>query len=214
MTDSLRQATREVFRYSRSGVIRRHGPRGYADYASYKPWRRDEFLFRCVYCLSRERWKPEGQDAFSVDHVRPQSTDPEQASDYDNLTYACCSCNSSRRDLPLPLDVVGVSLAEHLRIAVTGIVEPLTDAGHRLVDLCHLNRPALVEFRREFLQLLDLLARLDDPRATGAASNLLGFPHDLPDLARLRPPGGNSRPDGIYQSCHTRRQEGRLPETY
>ena len=46
-----------------------------------------EFLFRCVYCLSRERWNPEGQDAFSVDHERPQSTHPEQTGDYDNLVY-------------------------------------------------------------------------------------------------------------------------------
>jgi len=105
-------------------------------------------------------------------------------------------------------------LAEHLRIAASGTVEPLTDAGHRLVDLCHLNRPVLVEFRREFLQLLDLLAGLDDPRATGAMRRLLGFPRDLPDLAGLRPPGGNSRPDGIHESCYARRQDGRLSETY
>jgi len=214
MTEAFGQSAREVFQYPRSAVIRRHGPRGYADYASYKPWLRDEFLFRCVYCLSRERWKPEGQDAFSVDHVRPQATHPEQAGDYDNLVYACSSCNSSRRDLPLPLNPAGDALAEHLRIAASGTVEPLTDAGHRLVDLCHLNRPVLVEFRREFLQLLDLLAGLDDPRATGAMRRLLGFPRDLPDLGGLRPPGGNSRPDGIHESCYARRQDGRLSETY
>src|SRR5205085_2403491 len=34
----------------------RHGPRGYADYPSYRPWRRDEFTFCCVYCLLREWW--------------------------------------------------------------------------------------------------------------------------------------------------------------
>lgn len=158
MTKLLRQSVREAFQYPRAPVNRRHGPRGYADYASYKPWLRDDFHFRCVYCLSRERWKPDGQDAFSVDHVQPQSAHPEQGGDYDNLVYACCSCNSSRRDLPLPLDPVGQPLAEHVRITTTGMAEPLTDAGRRLVDLCHLNRPALVEFRRELLRLLDLLA--------------------------------------------------------
>jgi hypothetical protein len=213
MTESLRQSTRGVFDYPLSSA-RRHGPRGYVDYASYKPWLRDEFLFRCVYCLSRERWRPEGQDAFSVDHVRPQSTHPNEADDYDNLVYACCSCNSSRRELPLPLDPVRDACAEHLRIAATGIAEPLTDAGHRLVELCHLNRPVLVEFRREFLQLLDLLNSLDDPRAVGALRSLLGFPQDLPDLARLRPPGGNSRPEGIQESSLAKRQRGELPPTY
>jgi len=213
MTESLRQSTRGVFDYPLSSA-RRHGPRGYADCASYKPWLRDEFLFRCVYCLSRERWKPEGQDAFSVDHVRPQATHPDEAGDYDNLVYACCSCNSSRRELPLPLDPVRDALAEHLRIAATGIAEPLTDAGRRLVELCHLNRPVLVEFRREFLQLLDLLNSVNDPRAVGALRSLLGFPQDLPDLANLRPPGGNNRPEGIWESAFAKRDRGELAQTY
>ena len=213
MSESLRQSTRGVFDYPIS-LARRHGPRGYADYASYKPWLRDEFLFRCVYCLSRERWKPEGQDAFSVDHVRPQATHPDETGDYDNLVYACCSCNSSRRELPLPLDPVRDALAGHLRIAATGMAEPLTDAGRRLVELCHLNRAVLVEFRREFLQLLDLLNSVNDPRAVNALRSLLGFPQDLPDLANLRPPGGNSRPEGIRESCLAKRERGALPQTY
>ena len=102
----------------------------------------------------------------------------------------------------------------HLRIAATGIAEPLTDAGHRLVELCHLNRPVLVEFRREFLQLLDLLNSLDDPRVLDALRSLLGFPQDLPDLARLRPPGGNRRPEGIRESSLAKRQRDELPPTY
>jgi hypothetical protein len=28
------------------------------DYESYRPWLRDEFAFRCVYCLTRETWGP------------------------------------------------------------------------------------------------------------------------------------------------------------
>ena len=42
-----------AFTYPRSRHIRRHGPHGYRDYRSYKPWLRDEFAFRCVYCLWR-----------------------------------------------------------------------------------------------------------------------------------------------------------------
>jgi len=36
--------------------VRKHGPVGYTDFTTYKPWLRDEFQFRCVYCLERERW--------------------------------------------------------------------------------------------------------------------------------------------------------------
>ena len=43
---------------------------------------------------------------------------------------------------------------------------------------------------------------------------LMGFPTDLPDLRRLRPPGGNKRPDGVDASWHARRKRGELPATY
>ena len=62
-----------LFAYPRAVHERRHGPIGYLDYGDYKPWLRDEFQFRCVYCLCRERWFPDGDEAFSVDHVQPQS---------------------------------------------------------------------------------------------------------------------------------------------
>ena len=43
---------------------------------------------------------------------------------------------------------------------------------------------------------------------------LMGYPDDLPNLGRLRPPQGNKRPDGIANSCYERRKRGDLPETY
>ena len=44
------------FVYPSTPHQRRHGPRGYADYGTYRPWLRDEFCFRCVFCLLREQW--------------------------------------------------------------------------------------------------------------------------------------------------------------
>lgn len=43
---------------------------------------------------------------------------------------------------------------------------------------------------------------------------LLGFPEDLPDLSRLRPPGGNSRPAGVLESYLAQRRGGTLPAIY
>jgi hypothetical protein len=43
------------FTYPSAPLVRRHGPQGYADYVSYRPFLPDEFQFRCVYCLLRER---------------------------------------------------------------------------------------------------------------------------------------------------------------
>jgi hypothetical protein len=45
-----------IFDYSQPQEERRHGPANYAAYESYRPWLRDEFDFRCVYCLKRETW--------------------------------------------------------------------------------------------------------------------------------------------------------------
>ncbi len=213
MDKSLRKAIETVFRYP-APQDRQHGPRGYEDYTSYKPWLRDEFLFRCVYCLSRERWKPDGQHGFSADHINAQSTHPEQTRKYENLVYACCSCNSSHRDLPLPFHPEEEPLEDYVEFKTEGVARALTDGGQRLIDLCHLNRPALVAFRRNLLRLLTTLGRSDDPQAETAIQQLLGFPDDLPDLSRLRPPGGNDHPQGIAQSCHARRQRDELPHAY
>jgi hypothetical protein len=41
-----------------------------------------------------------------------------------------------------------------------------------------------------------------------------GFPDNLPNLAALRPPGGNTRLGGLAQSFHQQKQAGTLPDTY
>lgn len=42
---------------------------------------------------------------------------------------------------------------------------------------------------------------------------LTGFPSDLPNLGRLRPPE-NSRPEGIALSWYAKQQRGQLPQSY
>jgi len=117
-----------AFQYPSQPLIRKHGPQGYRVYESFKPWLRDDFSFRCVYCLCRERWFPDGEAAFSVDHMEMLS---------------------SRED---------------------------TDGQ---------------------------LAR-----------HYLGYPDSLPNLSLLKPPGGNSKPDGVDASFFAQRQQGRIPAVY
>src|SRR5208337_1423939 len=125
MNNLLVEAGSRVFHYAVGPVPRRHGPRGYADYRLYKPWLRDEFCFRCVYCLCREQWEPNGQDVFSVEHIEPQTTHPERAGDYDNLLYACSVCNACRREEPLPFDPCAEPMAAHLQTLPNGTLEAL-----------------------------------------------------------------------------------------
>src|SRR5438874_5606389 len=86
------------FQYFRTPHTRRHGPEGYVQYESYKDWLRDEFTFRCVYCLERERWHD--QASFGVDHVLPKGVAgfAHLVCVYRNLVYACNRCNSIKQD--------------------------------------------------------------------------------------------------------------------
>lgn len=82
-----------IFAYPASRKHRRHGPRGYARYDGYRPWLRDDFAFRCAYCLVREQWgRVTGE--FDIDHFQPQSLRFDLAADYENLVYSCRRCKA------------------------------------------------------------------------------------------------------------------------
>jgi hypothetical protein len=70
-------------------------------------------------------------------------------------------------------------------------------------------RPA-TEFRLLWNSIATLARRFDP----GLWRRIMGFPEILPDLGRLKPPSGNTRPEGIAQSWHGRRERGQLPESY
>jgi 5-methylcytosine-specific restriction endonuclease McrA len=78
----------DPFVYPSGPLKRRHGPRGYADYQNYRPWLRDEFSFRCVYCLLREQWG-QMRGGHAIDHFLPVVQYPKRVNNYDNLVYAC-----------------------------------------------------------------------------------------------------------------------------
>ena len=167
-----------------------------------------------MYCLCRERWEPNGQDVFSVEHVAPQGRHPERRDDYDNLLYACLICNACRREEPLPLDPCAEALGAHLQMRPNGMIETLTTEGHQLCDLCHLNRPLLVQFRRSLMEFIDLLVQRQRPEDQRVLRHILSFSDDLPNLGLKRPPDRNRRPEGIWSSAFARRKRGELPQVY
>jgi hypothetical protein len=197
-----------AFRYPSQRHTRRHGPRGYAQYESYRPWLRDEFDFRCVYCMLRERWG-QMRGAFDLDHFLPVSTYPDQERSYDNLVYACTSCNIGKRGkvLPNPCEVL---LDGAVTVREDSTIEGRTKAARRLIREVGLDDVDYTELRNLWLGIISLAKRYD----ADLYRRLLGFPDDLPNLARLRPPGGNARPDGVHQSYSAQKQQGTLPEMY
>ncbi len=112
------------FTYPSAPLVRRHGPVGYLDYASFRPWLRDEFSFRCVYCLRRERWEPD-LGVFEIDHFAPVSVSPELRVTYQNLIYSCTACNAAKRNQVLP-DPAIVFLSTSLLVEPDGRLSPQT----------------------------------------------------------------------------------------
>ncbi len=145
------------FEYSSSAHCRRHDPCGYAVYQEYKPWLRDDFTFRCVYCLVRERWYHGDPSSFSIDHVSPQVSHPDGVVDYRNMVYACRECNPAKQDVQL-LDPTTDALGEHLSVQDDGSIEALTEDGQDLIDQLGLDRERRRRLRRHFMDIIDLKA--------------------------------------------------------
>ena len=202
-----------AFDYSELARPRRHGPRGYLSYGSYKPWIRDEFAFRCIYCLCRETWFPDGEASFSVDHLRAQAEAPTLTAAYENLAYACNQCNAYKLTKETP-DPCRDPYGKHLEVKESGAVVSLTPLGENLIETCRLNRPQLIAYRREMIVLLAMLLASRGRKAQSLLLRYVGFPVNLPDLSALRPPGGNDRPDGIADCYFERKRRGELTATY
>jgi hypothetical protein len=105
-------------------------------------------------------------------------------------------------------------MRQHVEVLPDGTIRGLTPAGEDFIRICRLDRPNLIAFRRLILDVLTFLGRKRDREAAALRHRDLGFPANLPDLAVLRPPGGNSRPQGLEQSAFARRTRGELPEVY
>ncbi len=203
----------QPFAYPALPHVRKHGPGGYQNYQEYKDWLRDEFTFRCVYCLERELWYPNRQAAFAVEHVLPRSTHPHLVCEYENLVYACGRCNSFKQDWTT-LDPTAVALAEHLQVEPDGSVTARTPQGEEYLYLFHLNDPPAIEVRRATLTILGLKRDFpDDPRVDRLFQQAFGFPEDLPNLDAKRPKH-NRRPEGLLEAYDRQHREGRLPLVY
>ena len=187
---------------------RRHGPAGYSDYGSYRDWLRDEFVFRCVYCLHREQWYNRGA-TFHVEHFIPSSVDPEGKCEYSNLLYACATCNEAKKAILHLPDPCKVAFHDCLHMTSDGRVRALNHDGEKLIQVLRLDNDSNVRHRSLVIRTLEAL-RTNDP---GLYEEYLRFPADLPDLRRKKVPE-NTRPEGAANCYFALRERGELPATY
>ena len=197
-----------AFQYPAGPHIRRHGPAGYSDYESYREWLRDEFVYRCVYCLHRERWNSR-VTSFHIEHFIPVTIDPNGKCEYQNLLYACGTCNTAKAailNVPNPCEV---AFADCLRIETDGTVAALNNDGERLNDVLRLNRSKDVEYRARWIRTLSTVEN-SNPELF---EEYMAFPDDLTDLRRKQAPE-NDKPDSVQDCFFALRARGELPATY
>lgn len=196
------------FEYPAQPHLRRHGPAGYKDYGSYRDWLRDEFMFRCVYCLRREQWySPSG--TFHIDHLVPVSVDPQSALQYSNLLYACSTCNEAKADvLGLP-DPCTVSYGDCIEIKADGYVVAKTPAGRKLCEVLRMNNTDNLTQRSRWIRVLEGLRCTE----TALYQELMAFPAALPDLRSKKAPT-NNKPESVANCYYALRERGELPATY
>lgn len=198
------------FAYLPGVHVRHHGPAGWATYGRYLPWLRDEFSFRCVYCLNRERWM-DTRRGYQIDHFVPQKLRPDLRADYDNLLYLCSACNNLK-GAALLADPCSISLSECLHFHDDGSVNALLPnrmEGERLIEVLELDQPQLIDYRR--IKIGEIKSHAIHNRALYL--HQMGYPTELPDLAADEPPS-NSRPAGVGQSHLARQQAGTLALVY
>lgn len=206
--------TPDPFTYPTQPHVRKHAPAGYKDYSEYKPWLRDEFEFRCVYCLHREMWSRDRHASFSVDHIVPQVEDATRICEYGNLAYACLRCNSFKQAVRV-LDPTQEGMGRHLRVEPDGSVTGLTENGQFLIELLQLNTRSVISERLRILRNLKLRQRY--PKDKDLEADFLAafrYPEYMPDLRPLKPPEGNRLDANKFQCFHARREVGQLPDIY
>ncbi|MEY2494891.1 MAG: hypothetical protein QOJ45_1383 [Verrucomicrobiota bacterium] len=199
------------FEYPGEPHRRKHGPAGYSHYTKYREWLRDEFEFRCVYCLRRETWEMR-EASWEIDHFWPRAIRPDRALEYDNLIYACRRCNNCKRSHVFP-NPCRHAYDKHLRVDQDGAIRGVTRHGRRMIRLLKLDSPSARHYREAKIRSVRSLAQTD-PRGYVL---VMGYPCDdeLPDIGALHAKvPRNTRPAGVAQSCLARRSRGELPETY
>lgn len=185
--------------------VRKHGPLGYKTWEDYREWLRDDFDFRCVYCLRRETWDRK-RAMWSVEHLIPRAQAPHLALDYTNLVYACVSCNNAKSDQSVP-DPSKYAYGKLVVVTDDGQIHALQSEGKRLILATALDEADAIALRERWIAILRAYKKHEPERYR----LVMGFPIDLPDLESRRPPGGNTKSEGAKNCRYRQRELGTIP---
>lgn len=129
---------------------------------------------KCVYCESKITHVYFGD----VEHIKPKALFPAERLDISNLTLACALCNNAKGDywddhLPLLNPFTDDPSEELLCLGYLLARRPGSARARLTIERLQLNRQALLERRRERIELLQPLADQYAQAAPGPLKNLL-----------------------------------------
>lgn len=190
------------FQYPLAPLVRKHAPSYPTQWKPYLDWLRDEFDFRCVYCLQRERWGKR-RAVFAIDHIVPREAGGAPF-DYCNLAYACASCNSAKSDSIVPHPEQH-AYGKCVEVDGEGRIHPKNRVGKWLIRELRLDDVENTEFRRDRIYELKSLLKTDREQF----DRVMSYPDDLPNLRSKSPPK-NAKPDSWKQSHHAKGDAGKI----
>ncbi len=97
---------------------------------------------------------------FDIDHFLPVSLHPEQERTYDNLLYACATCNAVKGKSVVP-DTTAVLLDPGVWFTEDGAIHADTPEAARLIELLGLDSPQSTGFRFLWIGIVALAERYD-----------------------------------------------------
>lgn len=112
---------------------------------------RQRAQFACEYCGIRE---VDAGSELTVDHFQPRAQGGTD--DLDNLVYSCIACNQYKHDYwsnspqePHLWNPRQQPFSQHFLRMNDGLLQPLSEIGLFSLQLLHLNRLPLVEYRQK-----------------------------------------------------------------
>ena len=168
-------------------------------YEAYRRWLRQDFEFRCAYCLRHEFFFG-GGEAGEIDHFCPRYLFPDRVNEYGNLYWSCRKCNAVKggkwpseaqmgRGLRF-LDPCVEDHEDHWQTQADGGLTALTPVGRYTIRQIRLDRPTLIQFRQFLFGLQARVREIEAARRETSLSPVLraGLTAELDAAATLLHP--------------------------
>lgn len=169
----MQKVSRITMKWTKIDKSKTNRPDTVSKYGDYKPFLRDEAKKRCVYCAIHDN-SLGGIDHFHVEHYKPKSIPRFKSleKDFTNLFYVCPICNRFKsNDWPNDpqsdftnisyIDPGTTDYNEVFTILDNGKVTGKYVASKYMVEKIYLNRPQLINERREVIARNHLSNSLD-----------------------------------------------------